>query len=315
MDDFLTKMYEDEIEKTAGAELDEFMASLPKDELEAFLIKEAVGGSAEAPLPDAAQGKEMDAKQQAARKQVDKEHNTNPAPRHEETRTTSQVTKEAAAIADKAGRVLAKWASACKAKMSQGDDPEAAPIGDQKSGEEKKEPGKLKQSQGDEEGMEVTAGVRTEAAKKLIGRVGEAFKGGRRFAGAKTKPSKTSLGGGGPVAGDTVVSPKAIRSLNEMARRAETKGMGKLERAGFHVGEHGKKYLAGAGALTAAEVARRALKSDKGKEKGAEAKAEIAERSMRLTRGAPEHIKLAAAALAGRQIAGVDHPFDMTKDK
>jgi hypothetical protein len=397
MDTFLTKLYEEEMDKTAGSELNEFMQTLDREELEAFLIKEAVGGSAEVPLPDAIQGKELDAKQQAARKQVDKEHNSNPAPRHEETRTTNQVTKEAMTVADKAGRVLAKWATACK--QSQGDAPEKAPIGEPPK-EEKKEPGKLKQSQGDDDdtGMEVTARARTvtETAKRLgrraksllsgssvgqykalaAGAEGSMKKGleqaakserakvwgtraaaagvptliaakalsgkdkGKEKAASKIEALKGLFGRakegvirGRALGKNTREQLKSLRHQKrpegmsresyadykkmreplraaqaekitgkaDIARQGIREELGRAGAAGRHVGEHGKKYLAGAGVLTAAEIARRAAKG--GEDKTASAQAQIVERSLRLTSGAPDHIKQAAAMLAGHQIA------------
>lgn len=136
MDTFLTKLYEEEMEKQAGSELQDFMQTVPVSDLEAYLgiAKVAVDGASEAPLPDAVDNKALEAKQQQLRKRIDQAHNSNPPPQHIDTRTTNQV-KEAMRVGDAAGRILAKLA-ACK--MNEADSehiPPQAPVGG-KEGEE-----------------------------------------------------------------------------------------------------------------------------------------------------------------------------------
>ena len=70
MDDFLTRLYEQEQTKTAGADMHLYLKGLPIEELE----KLAVHGPAHPELPNSAQGSELDAKQKAVSDNVNKEH-------------------------------------------------------------------------------------------------------------------------------------------------------------------------------------------------------------------------------------------------
>lgn len=125
MDDFLTKMYEEEMEKTSAAELDNFMDSLPVDELEALLEieggieKVAVGGPVEPPMPDSLPGNELDSQMKAVDEYATKSRTETPPTRKQTAEPTAvshqgpgkQVSKEAMTLADTVGRIFAKHAA------------------------------------------------------------------------------------------------------------------------------------------------------------------------------------------------------------
>jgi hypothetical protein len=128
MDDFLTKMYEDEMEKTSAAELDNFMGSLSVEELEGLLgldsvdfTKVAVAGPVEPPMPDSLPGNELDAQMKTVEEIAAKSRTDTPPTRQQEAEPTAvshqgpgkvPTTKEAMAWADHIGRIFAKQAAA-----------------------------------------------------------------------------------------------------------------------------------------------------------------------------------------------------------
>jgi hypothetical protein len=128
MDDFLTKMYEDEMEKTSAAELDNFMGSLSVEELEGLLgldsvdfTKVAVAGPVEPPMPDSLPGNELDAQMKTVEEIAAKSRTDTPPTRQQEAEPTAvshqgpgkvPTTKEAIAWADHIGRIFAKQAAA-----------------------------------------------------------------------------------------------------------------------------------------------------------------------------------------------------------
>jgi len=150
MDTFLTGLYHEEMEKGASSQMGEFMDSLPAGDLEQYLglDKLAVGGSSNPPLPDSAQGAELDAKQKAVNENCCKEHLSSIPKRSdgadpsvsfqsegkqptESPDEAKQVSKQAMACADYVGRMMAKEALApliggLSGYLSQGD-PDATP--------------------------------------------------------------------------------------------------------------------------------------------------------------------------------------------
>lgn len=161
MDDFLTKIYDEEIEKQSSTELEDFMRTLPVEELEGFL-KHAVAGPAQPPMPAAAQGKELDAKNKAVETQVAAEHDGEPRERHEET-GRGEEKKASMEAADAVGRIMAK-AAACKQTAF------TTPEAKQKAALNiaKMKAGKIKASQGDDEGMETTAAAKAEIVARAM---------------------------------------------------------------------------------------------------------------------------------------------------
>lgn len=122
MDTFLQKLYDAEMSKQAAANLDGFMKTLDVSDLEAFLSlsKEAVAGPVEAPLPSSLPQHRLDAKMKATAANLHLEHRGTPAKATSSDPNlsyqgvglpTSGTTKKAADYAAEAGRVFAKTAS------------------------------------------------------------------------------------------------------------------------------------------------------------------------------------------------------------
>lgn len=130
MDDFLTKMYEEEMEKTSAAELDTFMDSLSREELEGLLgfegidfTKVAVAGPVDPPMPDSLPGNELDAQMKTVEEIAAKSRTDTPPTRQQEAEPTAvshqgpgkvPTTKEAMVWADSVGRMFAKQAAAAE---------------------------------------------------------------------------------------------------------------------------------------------------------------------------------------------------------
>jgi hypothetical protein len=70
MDSFLTKIYEEEVTKQAGADMEHYLADLPVE----TLLKIAVGGPPLPELPDSAAGSRLDKKQKFIAEYVNKAH-------------------------------------------------------------------------------------------------------------------------------------------------------------------------------------------------------------------------------------------------
>ena len=199
MDTFLTGLYHEEMEKGASSQMGEFMDSLPAGDLEQYLglDKLAVGGSSNPPLPDSAQGAELDAKQKAVNENCCKEHLSSIPKRSdgadpsvsfqsegkqptESPDEAKQVSKQAMACADYVGRMFAKTAGGGMEKDDAFTSPEAKAkarlmsatmkIGKGESAAVRKaslsRAGQMKISEGDD--METLAAARAEIAARAL---------------------------------------------------------------------------------------------------------------------------------------------------
>lgn len=116
MDDFLTKIYQDEMSKTASIARQEVTDQLGADELEEILglQKVAVAGPTEAEMPESLPNNELEAQQKAKAEYVRREHEGASKPASKE-QTDAQSSnnyqgQSKVAHADRVGRMMAKVA-------------------------------------------------------------------------------------------------------------------------------------------------------------------------------------------------------------
>jgi hypothetical protein len=382
-DDFLTKLYEDEKEKVASAELADFMRGMGRDDLEAFLglDKQAVAGPAEPELPTSASASEIEAAHQAKKTYVEQEHSGNPKgvtkqperaqtsdsqSRDSKVKTTKEdepKTKSAGAKviwADKIGRMFAKEAAekaSCGGMVKNEDftDPAA-------KAKAKAFAATMKASKGKPLEARKNALQRTEAAieKKAINmgalKSGLSYYGrGAGLGGAVGAPIgaligaaraekgerlKGALRGGavgagagalGNVAGLAAMRHLGNKGMKDVGKALTEEGAtvldprirGASNAALLGSAGMGTAGMVGGGLAGGAAVKRALGKSKGGKEKESQGmgdvgmagadmgdmettaavKAKIAARAMKISEGAPEHVKAAAVFMAGREIA------------
>jgi hypothetical protein len=368
MDTFLTELYEEAQEKRASAELQDFMKSMDRDDLEAFLglDKQAVAGPAEGEMPANWQGKELDASQKAKDDYLAQEHQGTPksvektdkwAQTCNSQEGTSKVksdkedepkTKAAEAkfqAADAIGRMFAKQASLGsylgakrsdkkreKEKKSQGLGSDMAAMD---SGLENTAEAKIARIFGAGEPSEtmysdrVPYDVRERAFKGYLQQksqeaptgLARALGGGAAVGGglgallgAGTGGGKGALIGSGIGAGLGALGGAGMRAADksEIARTKQELASGDLPLAMAHrIGDYESSR-------NFAEEMRRQQADSKtdrrhrehmdvlrgrGSTKKAEAKAKIAQMAMKVSEGAPEHVKAAAVFMAGRKMA------------
>jgi len=335
MDDFLTKLFHEEQEKVASAELDQFMHQLSTDDLEDFLgiRKVAVEGNPEPSLPDSLPTGKLEALQQQKRDYVDQEHEGRPksvanqpegaqtsvkheGPGKEATgKTAEDAATEKVGWADRCGRLFAKQAACAMTKADEFTTPEAKV-------KAKAFSATLKASKGQ---PVATRKAALQGTEKVIEK--KAFLPGA-IAGylAQGDPESTPRSGfwRGALGG---IPGAMIGGLGGA-------GIGHLlgGHAGAELGANigalggniGGGYLAGRTARATPEEMElhkaklrakvEAAGKDKesmgmpesegaGMESTAAVKAKIASMAMKVTEGAPEYVKAAAVFLAGQQIA------------
>lgn len=315
MDDFLTRMYEEEMDKTAAADLEAFMGTLEADELEAVLglSKEAVAGPEKAEEPTSAQGAELDAKQKAVRQHVENEHDNTPTQRkempgnvnHAGDSKAKPVTKEAMAHADAVGRLFARIKVAADPNYSV--EPESWMRGQK---------GIARAMRAGDKGLsKYLAHDELIGARQRRGLSG-ALKGGAGGVGAgalagliaslaskgKISPGAGALGGGA-LGGSLGMAGGQIRGMHGADKEFLAKRGIKPTKWGLGRGrfteEAAAKYLKEKNSMGEDEG------GDAGMETTAAAKAKIAARALRATKGAPGHVKVAAIRVAAAQMASV----------
>lgn len=352
MDNFLTKLFAEEQEKVASAELGQFMHQLSTDDLEDFLgiRKVAVEGKPEPSLPDSLPTGKLEALQQQKRDYVDQEHSGTPkkvgsqpegaqtgvkheGPGKEATgKTAEDAATEKVAWADRCGRLFAKQAACAMTKTDEFTNPAAKAKAKAFSATLKASKGQPLATrkaalQGTEKAIEKKGGLsdlvmqHPALARTLIGTglgagVGAGVgalraESGERGMGALRGAGIGGLVGGG-AAGGAELGNIAVRPL--LRRAVERESTPAL--FGAMAGGAGLGTAAGGvgGALLAKKLLGRAEPQEKesmgmpesegaGMESVASVKAKIAAKALKVSAGAPEHIKAAAVFLAGREIA------------
>lgn len=268
MDDFLASLYEEEREKIAAADLGAFMSTLQVDELEDFLglNKLAVAGPESPELP--AGGDKLDKEQKSTDAEVSKVQGQEPATR-----------KEAAAPVPKSPSVYEA-------------DERLARIHRIARGQQKEDYRRSSKVRGTRQGI---AG----------GLLGGALGTGLNLASAEMrggKPSKAALIGGALLtAGGAGLG--AARGIAK-ARAARRVAGDKADQYGKMLSDTAMKKKVSQGVMGGGmDSGMSGGGMGGGMENTAAVKAKIAMRVMRITRGAPEHIKMAAVRFAGKQIA------------
>lgn len=295
MDDFLTNLFHEDLEKNASVQAGEMMDNVPLSELEEYLgiNKTAVAGPAAPPLPDPAQGAELNAKQKAVSDYVNKERLSSIADRsdgadvhvsfqgegtkqpEEHTDEALQVSKQAMAYADHVGRVLAKTAAAAMAPppggVQQTHRTGFVPVG---SGMGAVKGGVLG-AMGGMPGSTVGGAL----LAKYLGR--------SPVLGALGGAAAGALGGGALGAG----TGAGLSALKRVQIKSDQKQLQRLNQA---IRDEGKKK----------KEKKSEFDSDDGggMETTAAIRADIADRAIRATAGAPPHIKHAAAVAAARRM-------------
>ena len=96
MEDFLTTLYQEEQEKTASADMENFFQGLPAEELEAFLgvEKTAVAGPPEPEMPTSLPAKELDARMKAVDEYAQKAHEGKTPPSVEDSKSATSVSHQ-----------------------------------------------------------------------------------------------------------------------------------------------------------------------------------------------------------------------------
>jgi hypothetical protein len=265
MDDFLSRLYEEEREKIAAADLGGFMSTLPTTELEEFLglTKVGVVGPDKPELP-AGMAEKLNKEQSKVDSEVSKMQGEGPPDRNEE-----EEKKEASAA--RIRKIAMRKASSIL------EDPRyIAAVADEahRKGDYLPKSSKLRQFRENPAKSRAALGV---GGALMGGGMGAGI--GRAVGGKKGAIAGALLGGAGLGAGGVALGGKSA-DLNRRIYAAMDKKEKKSQ--GF-----GEEDMGGAG----------------GMETTASAKAEIVMRSMRVTEGAPPHIKRAAARFAGREIA------------
>lgn len=179
MDDFLTKLFREEQEKVASAELDQFMNQLPRGDLEEILgiAKLAVDGPQIPAMPDSVPPKKLETLQAEKQEYVDREHAGTPKsvdkqPEGALTRvkytgegkeavgkTAEDAAAEKVAWADQAGRLFAKQAMAKTVEFTN-------PVATLKVNKGKQSGMTEQDSMG--AGMETTASVKAKIAARAL---------------------------------------------------------------------------------------------------------------------------------------------------
>lgn len=265
MDDFLSRLYEEEREKIAAADLGGFMSTLPLGELEDFLGLSKVGvAGPENPEFPVGEGGKLGKDQNKADAEVAKMQGEGSPDRNEE-----EAKKEASAA--RIRKIAMQKASSIL------EDPRyIAAVADEahSRGDYLPKSSKLRQFRESPTGARIGMGV---GGALMGGGMGLGI--GRAVGGKKGAIAGALLGGAGLGAGGAALGGKT----SDLNRRIYAE-MDKKEKKSQGFGEEG---MTGSG----------------GMETTASAKAEIVMRSMRVTEGAPPHIKRAAARFAGREIA------------
>jgi len=331
MDNFLTRLFAEEQEKVASAELGQFMGQLSTDELEDFLgiRKVAVEGKPEPSLPDSLPTGKLEALQQQKRDYVDQEHEGKPKgvadqPEGAQTRvkyegpgkeatgkTAEDAATEKVAWADRCGRLFAKQAACAMTKTDEFTNPAA-------KAKAKAFSATLKASKGQPLATRKAALQGTEKAIEKKAFLPGAIAGYMAQGDPEATPrSGFWRGAGGGMLGSLAGAPTGAL-IGGALGGAEGANIG--SGLGALAGNIGGGYLGGRTARATPEEmeAYLASKAKKGKKKESEGipegdgagmestasvKAKIASMALKVSAGAPEHIKSAAAFLAGREIA------------
>lgn len=257
MDDFLTKLYEDEMDKTASVAREDFMHTLPIEELEAILgIKKQAGFGDFLGTVKRNPNKQQVDKAFAAYKNA-----TGKDPR---SMTSAQINEylDKTAVAGPSHPPLPDSASGAEldARMKAvGEQVNKAHLSAVPKRKDLTDPTISYQGEGKKQPEEHT----DEALRVTKQAAAWADQMGRML--AKSAACKTSEGSSDRPLSGVVSRMRAGKKKQSMGDMAGTPEM----------------------------------------ETTAAAKAKIAARTLRVTRGAPEHIKQAAAMLAGRQIGGI----------
>lgn len=285
MDDFLVKMFEQEQEKIAAADLGEFMDTLPANELEEFLglTKSAVAGPAEAELPDSENG-ELDKAQKRVDDYAAKTQGQEP-PTRKESEEAGPVShqgpgKEAKEEKTAASVLRLQKVAAAMHQKEQGQTKTAlAPLIGGLAGY---------YSQGNPEATP-KSGFWRGAGLGTLGSIAGAVPGM-----ALRNPALAQIGALGGAVGGGILGGKSAK-LGPEERKAYVKQKAIMQAA---KAKDLAKESQGPGEEGSSEAA-----NEEGMENTAAAKAKIAMRVMKMTAGAPPHIKQAAAAFAGQEIS------------
>lgn len=313
MDNFLTKLFAEEQEKVASAELGQFMDQLSTDELEDFLgiHKVAVEGKPEPSLPESLPTGKLEALQQQKRDYVDQEHEGTPkkvasqpegaqtgvkyeGPGKEATgKTAEDAATEKVAWADCCGRLFAKQASELSNIYLRALLPNTVVGGGLGAGIGALGGEKGHMGRGARKGALIGGGI---GAGANLGAILGSLSGNLPMAG---------LGGiAGGVGGGLLGAALERRIRAREAMDKSSMGMPESEGAGMEStasvkaiekkGEEEKKRPL----VNPRLIVKRML----GRTRPAE-KAKIASMALKVSAGAPEHVKAAAVFMAGREIA------------
>ena len=268
MERFLTQLYQEEMDKTAEVELEEALVAQPMEVLEAMLgiSKHAVAGPPAPVLPGPNQGKVLDARQKAV-DEFSAKNRTEPPPTRDQSAAATHTND------DGEQKKAMVWADQMGRKLASTFSVPLHAVSGALSGG-------------------VTGGALGAGIGALAGK-----KGHRWESAGKGALIGGGIGGGLGGLGGAVGAKRVNQMLKEMeghVKRKQSQG----------VGDSGGMGLAGGGSGQGIETTGSA---DGGAEMSttASVKAKIASIALRATRGAPDHIRKVAAAVAGQKIAAV----------